>query len=76
MKFINDIKLKVQTMIKQWAKSKTMLAAFATMALGVIEVNFHLLQGLLGEYYGVSFIAMSIIMGALRLATTTAISEK
>ena len=71
-----NFKLKVQTMIKQLAKSKTMAVALVTLALGVIEVNFHLLQEMLGEYYGAAFIVMSIIMGGLRIMTTTAIKDK
>lgn len=63
-------------MIKKLAKSKTILISILMMAMGVIEINFHMMQGLLGDYYGLSFIVMSILMGALRIMTTTAIKDK
>lgn len=62
--------------IKQWWKSRTIKAATIISVLGVVELNFHLLQDMLGEYYGLSFIVLSIIMGLLRGVTTTSINEK
>jgi hypothetical protein len=56
-------------MAKPKLKSKTVSFALALGALGVIETNFHLLRDLLGDWYGVSFIAVSLATYYLRTIT-------
>lgn len=63
-------------MIIQMAKSKTVWFSILVMALGIVEVNFPMLQDLLGDHYGLSFIAISIIMGILRMVTVKPIADK
>lgn len=56
--------------MKSQFKSKTINFAALVGALGVVEVNFHLLQDLLGQWYGVSYIAIAAIVYYLRTITT------
>ena len=63
-------------MIIQMAKSKTVWFSILIMALGIIEVNFSMLQENLGEYYGISFMVISIVMGVLRMVTIKPIADK
>ena len=62
-------------MSKPRHKSKTNLAALAIAVIGVIEMNAPLLRPLLGDYYGVAFIAISIIMVVLREYTKEPIKK-
>jgi hypothetical protein len=62
--------------IKQYLKSKTINTALIIAILGVLELNFQYLQGMLGEYYGATWIVFSMLMVALRSATTTSIDNK
>lgn len=62
-------------MSKPRYKSKTNLAALAIAVIGVIEMNAPLLRPLLGDYYGVAFIAISIIMVLLREFTKEPIKK-
>ena len=64
------------TKIKQWLKSRTIQSATFLAMMGIVELNFPLLQELLGQYYGVSFIAIALLMGYLRHITTKPINEK
>jgi hypothetical protein len=57
-------------------KSKTLWFSWALMALGIIELNMRLLESLLGEWYGVAFIVVSIITATLRMVTTNAVADK
>ena len=50
--------------------SKTVKVAAIIGALGAVEVNFHLLQDLLGKYYGLSFTAFAVLMYYLRTITS------
>ena len=50
--------------------SKTIQSAVIIGTLGVVEVNFHLLQDLLGEWYGLSFTAFAALMYYLRTITS------
>lgn len=56
--------------MKSQFKSKTINFAALVGALGVVEVNFHLLQDLLGPWYGASYIAIAAIVYYLRTITT------
>ena len=62
-------------MSKPRHKSKTNLTALAIAVIGVIEMNAPLLRPLLGDYYGVAFIAISIIMVLLREFTKEPIKK-
>lgn len=55
--------------MKPKLKSKTIRTAIIIAVLGAIEVNFHLLQSVLGDYYGVSYIAIAVVMAYLRVVT-------
>jgi len=62
--------------IKQYLKSKTINIALIIAVLGVVELNFQYLQGMLGEYYGAAWIVFSMIMMALRSVTTSSLEDK
>jgi hypothetical protein len=62
--------------IKQYLKSKTINTALIIAILGVLELNFQYLQGMLGEYYGATWIVFSMLMVVLRSVTTTSIDNK
>ena len=62
--------------IKQYFKSKTINTALVIAVLGVVELNFQYLQGMLGEYYGAAWIVFSMIMVALRTVTTKPLQDK
>lgn len=62
--------------LKQAWKSRTIRTALIMAVLGVVELNFQVLSPLLGEYYGIVFLLFSVIMTALRVATTKPVSEK
>jgi hypothetical protein len=62
--------------IKQYLKSKTINTALIIALLGVLELNFQYLQGMLGEYYGATWIVYSMLMLVLRSMTTTSIDNK
>ena len=57
-------------------KSKTMWFAWLMMVMGIIELNMHLLESVLGDWYGAAFIVVSIITGTLRMVTTNAVADK
>ncbi len=57
-------------------KSKTINFSIALAVLGVVEINMHLVQDMLGEYYGAAFIGISAIVAALRAVTNKPLSEK
>ncbi len=50
-------------------KSKTYRLQMLVMLLGVLELNFHFLQAYLGEWYGVSFIIISVCGAVARELT-------
>lgn len=63
--------------IKKRSRSKTYrVAVFLAAIMAPVEVSFHLLQNTLGDYYGVSFIIVGIVMAGLREVTNTALEEK
>jgi len=57
-------------------KSRTLDAAALIAVLGVIEANFGLLREMLGEHYGISYIAIAAIMAWLRVKTTGPVGDK
>ena len=64
------------TKIKKWFKSKTINTALLIALLGVLELNFQYLQGMLGEWYGAAWIVFSMIMVVLRAMTTQSLNDK
>lgn len=56
-------------MSKPKSKSKTIRTATIIAILGVVEVNFGLLRDMLGDWHGVSYIAIAVIMAYLRTIT-------
>ena len=57
-------------------KSKTIDATAFVGVLGVIELNFGMLQSLLGEWYGLSYIVMAAVFYVLRRMTSKPLEEK
>lgn len=62
--------------LKQAWKSRTIRTAMIMAVLGVVELNFQVLSPLLGEYYGMVFLIFSVLMTALRIATTKPLADK
>lgn len=56
--------------------SKTVDATALIGVIGVIEVNFGMLQSLLGQWYGLSYIVMAAAFYYLRRKTTKPLGEK
>jgi hypothetical protein len=58
-------------------KSKTMWFAFALVILGFVAENFNYVQDIIDpKYYGISYMAIGIIVAILRFITTQPLSEK
>ena len=58
-------------------KSKTMWFAFALVILGFIADNFNYVQNVIDpRYYGISYIAIGVVVAVLRFVTTQPLSEK
>jgi len=57
-------------------KSKTINFSYLLTVFGILELNMPLIREQLGENYGYLFIAVSIIVGLLRQATTKPLSER
>ncbi|MFP5504947.1 MAG: hypothetical protein ACLGH6_01995 [Gammaproteobacteria bacterium] len=62
--------------ISKRLKSKTYWLAIATAGLGIVEVNMHLLQAALGQYYGAAFIVVALLGMAVREITTGPVADK
>lgn len=62
--------------ISKRLRSKTYWLAIVTAGMGLIEVNMHLLQGLLGQWYGAAFVVVAILSMAIREATTGPVGSK
>ena len=56
--------------------SKTVDMTVIVGAVGVIETNFGMLENLLGEWYGLSYVALAVIFYVLRRVTTTPLGGK
>lgn len=55
---------------KSRLSSNTYRVASVIAVLGVIETNLHLLQDLLGDYYGITYVGLAVVMMILREVTT------
>lgn len=61
--------------MKKPHKSKTINTAAVIALLGVVELNMPLIRDNLGEWYGVSYIAIAAVMAWLRFKTNEGISN-
>jgi len=50
--------------------SKTVDMTVIVGLMGVIETNFGMLEGLLGKWYGLSYVAVAAVFYVLRMVTT------
>lgn len=66
----------VFTWLNRIKKSKTLIFSLLLSLFGVLELQFSVLQPMLGEYYGLAFIAVSIVTAWLRILTTTSVDSK
>jgi hypothetical protein len=58
-------------------KSKTMWFALALVVLGFVAENFNYVQDIIDpKYYGISYMAIGVIVAVLRFITTQPLSEK
>jgi hypothetical protein len=58
-------------------KSKTMWFALALVVLGFVAENFNYVQDIIDpKYYGISYMAIGIVVAILRFITTQPLSEK
>jgi hypothetical protein len=58
-------------------KSKTMWFALALVVLGFVAENFNYVQDIIDpKYYGISYMAIGVIVAILRFITTQPLSEK
>ena len=57
-------------------KSKTIGFSVILAVLGVLEMQIHLVQEQLGEYYGALYIAIAVCVAGLRAVTTTSLGDK
>lgn len=57
-------------------KSKTYQLQLAVLLLGVLEINFHFLQSYLGEWYGLSFVVISVAGAVMRELTKAPVGAK
>jgi hypothetical protein len=58
-------------------KSKTMWFALALVVLGFIAENFNYVQDIIDpKYYGISYMAIGVVVAILRFITTQPLSEK
>lgn len=57
-------------------KSKTMVFNVLVAIFAVIEINMNLLQGYLGEHYGVAFMFIAVVNAVLRIITTQPLDKK
>ena len=58
-------------------KSKTMWFALALVILGFVAENFNYVQDIIDpKYYGISYMAIGVVVAVLRFITTQPLSEK
>lgn len=65
-----------KSFVKKFLKSKTMLLSLLIATLGILELNLHLFYDVLGEYYGVVFLVISLASAYIRLLTTKPFEDK
>jgi len=58
-------------------KSKTMWFALFLVVLGFVADNFNYVQNVIDpRYYGISYIAIGVVVAVLRFVTTQPLSKK
>ena len=57
-------------------RSKTIIFSLLLAIMGTLELNIHLVRDMLGDYYGVAYIAIAVTVAALRIVTTEPLSDK
>ena len=58
-------------------KSKTMWFALLLVVLGFVADNFNYVQNVIDpRYYGISYIAIGVVVAVLRFVTTTPLKDK
>jgi hypothetical protein len=62
--------------ITKHLKSKTQRWNTALLIAGFLELNLHVLRDNLGDYYGITLIAVGIVGIILRSVTTGSIDQK
>lgn len=60
----------------KWFKSRTLWFNTIVAVLGIIELNFSVLQSYLGDHYGLAFMIIAVINVILRTITTQPIKTK
>ena len=64
-------------MLRKMRRSKTMIFALLLVVLGVVYDNFSYIQNIIDpRYYGVSYIAIGVVVAALRFYTVKPLDEK
>lgn len=66
----------IKKAVKDRAISKTYWFGLALMALGYVQDNFSMLESFLGEYSGLVYIGIGLVVLILRERTTQSLSEK
>ena len=63
--------------LKKWMKSWTINYGLLLVILGSLQQKFDYLRKLIGEEnYGLSFVAVGVVVVVLRFKTTTAVEDK
>ena len=64
-------------MIRKMRRSKTMVFALLLVVLGVIYDNFSYVQNILDpRYYGISYMAIGVVVAILRFYTVKPLEDK
>lgn len=69
-------KIFTKSFLQKAKKSKTIALAFIITMLGVLELNLHLFQELLGEYYGITYLIIATAVAWVRTQTTQSWEDK
>ncbi len=56
--------------------SKTVDMTVVIGAVGILETNFGMLEGILGQWYGLSYVAIAVVFYVLRRVTNKPLSDK
>lgn len=63
--------------MKRYMKSRTMWFSFLLVVLGVVYDNFSYIQDIIDpRYYGVSYIAIGVVVAILRFITVQPLEDK
>lgn len=57
-------------------RSKTIIFSMLLAIVGTLELNIHLLQDMLGDYYGISYVGIAVAVAVLRAVTTKPLRDK